>query len=192
MSLFGYENPALPGLLQALQATPSTVLAVPEGRCWPALVDWFGVSQLRAGQALQRGGLQVRCLPFLDQDGYDELLWCCDWNLVRGEDSLAQAVQAAKPCVWQIYPQDDGAHGPKLLAYLDAIAADAPWRAWHSFWNGTPADTQAAHELTWPWEPNSTWPQTAADLSTRLAQNKDLCSQLIDWAVQRGSKPAAG
>ena len=138
------------------------------------------------------GSLRLRFLPFLPQSTFDQLLGLCDLNLVRGEDSLAQAVQAAKPCVWQIYPQDDGAHGPKLLAYLDAIAADAPWRAWHSFWNGTPADTQAAHELTWPWEPNSTWPQTAADLSTRLAQNKDLCSQLIDWAVQRGSKPAAG
>lgn len=118
MSLFGYENPALPGLLQALQATPSTVLAVPEGRCWPALADWFGVSQLRAGQALQRGGLQVRCLPFLDQDGYDELLWCCDWNLVRGEDSLVRAQWAGKPLLWQLYPQADAAHLPKLQAFL--------------------------------------------------------------------------
>jgi uncharacterized repeat protein (TIGR03837 family) len=118
MSLFGYENPALPGLLQALQSTPSTVLAVPEGRCWPAVADWFGVSQLRPGQALQRGGLQVRCLPFLDQDRYDELLWCCDWNLVRGEDSLVRAQWAGKPLLWQLYPQADAAHLPKLRAFM--------------------------------------------------------------------------
>jgi hypothetical protein len=138
------------------------------------------------------GPLRLRFLPFLPQSTFDHLLGLCDINLVRGEDSLAQAVQAGKPCVWQIYPQDDGAHGPKLLAYLEALAADAPLRAWHSFWNRTPADTQAAPELTWPWEPDSTWPQNAHALATRLAQNKDLCSQLIDWAGQCDTKPTSG
>jgi uncharacterized repeat protein (TIGR03837 family) len=76
------------------------------------------MSKLRAGQTLQPGGLQVRCLPFLDQDGYDELLWCCDWNLVRGEDSLVRAQWAGKPLLWQLYPQADAAHLPKLEAFL--------------------------------------------------------------------------
>ena len=138
------------------------------------------------------GPLRLRFLPFLPQSTFDQLLGLCDLNLVRGEDSLAQAVQDGKPCVWQIYPQDDGAHGPKLLAYLEAIATDAPLRAWHSFWNGTPADTQAAPELTWPWEHDSTWQQNAHALAAQLAQNKDLCSQLIDWAVQRATKPNSG
>jgi len=138
------------------------------------------------------GPLRLRFLPFLPQSTFDQLLGLCDLNLVRGEDSLAQTVQAGKPCVWQIYPQDDGAHDPKLQAYLDAVAADAPLRAWHNFWNGTAADTQAGPEWTWPWEPHSTWPQNAAALANRLAHNKDLCSQLIDWAVQRASKPPTG
>jgi hypothetical protein len=138
------------------------------------------------------GPLRLRFLPFLPQSTFDQLLGLCDLNLVRGEDSLAQAVQAGKPCVWQIYPQDDGAHGPKLMAYLDAIAADAPLRAWHRFWNGTPAAAQAEPGLNWPWEPDSTWPQNAHALATQLAQNKDLCSQLIDWAVQRATKPNSG
>lgn len=135
------------------------------------------------------GRLRLRFLPFLPQNTFDQLLGLCDLNLVRGEDSLAQAVQAGMPCVWQIYPQDDGAHAAKLQAYLDAIAADAPLRAWHSFWNGTPAAAKALPAWTWPWEPDSTWPQNAHALATQLAQNKDLCSQLIDWAVQRGTKP---
>jgi len=138
------------------------------------------------------GPLRLRFLPFLPQSTFDQLLGLCDLNLVRGEDSLAQAVQAGKPCVWQIYPQNDGAHGPKLLAYLDAIASDPTLRAWHGFWNGVPADTQTAPELTWPWEHDSTWPQNAVALTNRLAQNKDLCSQLIEWAVQRGAKPPTG
>ena len=118
ISLFGYENPALTGLLQTLQALPLTVLAVPEGRCWPALAEWFRVSQLHAGQSLQRGGVQLRCLPFLHQDDYDQLLWSCDWNLVRGEDSLVRALWAGKPLLWQLYPQDEAAHLPKLEAFL--------------------------------------------------------------------------
>ena len=138
------------------------------------------------------GPLRLRFLPFLPQSTFDQLLGLCDLTLVRGEDSLAQAMQTGKPCVWQIYPQDDGAHGPKLLAYLDAIAADPTLRAWHGFWNGVPADTQAAPELTWPWAHDSTWPQNAVALTNRLAQNKDLCSPLIEWAVQRGAKPPNG
>jgi hypothetical protein len=140
----------------------------------------------------QWGPLRLRFLPFIPQSTFDQLLGLCDLNLVRGEDSLAQAVQAGKPCVWQIYAQDDGAHGTKLQAYLEAIAADTPLRAWHSFWNSTPTAAQAEPGLTWPWEPDSTWQQNADALATQLAQNKDLCSQLIDWAVQRGTKPTSG
>lgn len=129
------------------------------------------------------GALRLRFLPFLPQSTFDQLLGLCDLNLVRGEDSLAQAVQAGRPCVWQIYPQDDGAHGPKLRAYWDAIAADAPLRAWHGFWNGEPAAAQGAPELAWPWTTQSTWPQSATSLAQRLGVNADTCSQLIDWAV---------
>ena len=150
ISLFGYENPALPGLLQALQETPSTVLAVPEGRCWPALAEWFGVSKLHAGHSLQRGGLQLRCLPFLHQGEYDQLLWCCDWNLVRGEDSLVRALWAGKPLLWQLYPQAEAAHLRKLEAFLqrylqplsaggaNALQAEAAQslRALALLWNG--------------------------------------------------------
>ena len=136
------------------------------------------------------GPLRLRFLPYLPQSSFDQLLSLCDLNLVRGEDSLAQAVQTGKPCVWQIYPQDDGAHLPKLQAYLDAISADAALRAWHAFWNGNPGAAQAAPALPWPWEPNSIWPQNASAVATKLGQNTDLCSQLIKWAEQRGTQPS--
>ena len=136
------------------------------------------------------GPLRLRFLPYLPQSSFDQLLSLCDLNLVRGEDSLAQAVQTGKPCVWQIYPQDDGAHLPKLQAYLDAISADAALRAWHAFWNGNPGAAQAAPDLPWPWEPNSIWPQNASAVATKLGQNTDLCSQLIKWAEQRGTQPS--
>ena len=139
----------------------------------------------------RRGPLRVRFLPYLPQSSFDQLLSLCDLNLVRGEDSLAQAVQTGKPCVWQIYPQDDGAHLPKLQAYMDAIGANAALRAWHAFWNGSPGAAQSAPDLPWPWEPNSIWPQNASAVATKLAQNTDLCSQLIKWAEPRGTQPPA-
>ena len=211
--LFSYANAPIAALLQALRRSAQPVqLLVAAGQstdavrlALAALRSTVGASEAASpGSANSTtstaagleewhwGPLRLRFLPFLPQSTFDQLLGLCDLNLVRGEDSLAQAVQAGKPCVWQIYPQDDGAHGPKLMAYLDAIAADAPLRACHRFWNRTPADNQAAPELTWPWEPDSTWPQNAHALATRLAQNKDLSSQLIEWALQRGTKTPTG
>jgi hypothetical protein len=35
------------------------------------------------------------------------LLWLCDLNFVRGEDSFVRAQWAARPLVWQIYPQQE-------------------------------------------------------------------------------------
>jgi uncharacterized repeat protein (TIGR03837 family) len=60
---------------------------------------------------------------------------------VRGEDSFVRAQWAAKPLVWQIYPQQERAHWPKLEAFLDlyceglspatAAALRGMWRAWN-------------------------------------------------------------
>jgi len=138
------------------------------------------------------GSLSLRFLPFMPQSTFDQLLGLCDLNLVRGEDSLAQAVQAGKPCVWQIYPQYDGAHAAKLRAYLQTIGADASLDAWHAFWNNTTHLAQAAPALPWPWDRDGNWPQRAAALAALLAQNTDLCSQLIAWAGQHGPIRPAG
>jgi uncharacterized repeat protein (TIGR03837 family) len=80
-------------------------------------------------------------LPFLPQDRYDELLWACDVNFVRGEDSFVRAQWAARPFAWHIYPQKEGAHWVKLSAFLDryskglrpepAAALRALWKAWN-------------------------------------------------------------
>ncbi len=46
------------------------------------------------------------------------MLWACDLNAVRGEDSLVRGLWAGKALVWHIYPQDDDAHHAKLQAFL--------------------------------------------------------------------------
>jgi uncharacterized repeat protein (TIGR03837 family) len=88
--------------------------------------------------------LRLHVLPFSDQDTYDRLLWACDLNFVRGEDSCVRAQAAARPLVWQAYPQAGRAHWDKLDALLSryvgglpreaAQAVDDLWRCW----NGLP------------------------------------------------------
>jgi len=76
-----------------------------------------------------RGNLKAHAIPFLPQPDYDRLLWACDLNFVRGEDSFVRAQWAASPLVWQIYPRQDGGHLIKLRAFLDLYCARLPVEA---------------------------------------------------------------
>ena len=152
VSLFGYENAALAGLLDAWESSTQPVLClVPEGRILPQLGTYFGDPVPRAGSAYERGSLRVRVLPFVEQERYDELLWACNVNCVRGEDSCVRAQWAAHPFVWQIYPQYDAVHWDKLRAFLKLYLAPlspAASRAVQDFWrewNGEGSAGQA-----WP------------------------------------------
>ena len=136
ISLFAYENAALPGLFDAWAGSAQPVLClVPEGRILPQVAQYFEVDAALSGHNYARGHLQVRVLPFVEQDRYDELLWLCDINFVRGEDSFVRAQMAGKPMVWQIYPQQDAVHWAKLQAFLQLYSADPAvqglWLAWN-------------------------------------------------------------
>lgn len=143
VSLFGYENEAMEALLHAWErgAQPVTCL-LPDGRSLPQVAAFFGQQAGKAGAVWQRGQLCVHVLPFVEQERYDELLWACDVNFVRGEDSCVRAQWAAKPFIWQIYPQHDGVHMQKLEALrvrytegLPPAAAQAVRDLWLA-WNG--------------------------------------------------------
>ena len=127
ISLFCYEPAALPQLLQQLLGTPDHLLVTP-GRPLAA------VQQALAGMAQHPSW---SALPYTDQNGFDEMLWACDLNFVRGEDSLVRALWAGQPFVWHIYPQDDNAHHAKLEAFLDWLQAPESLRAVHRAWNST-------------------------------------------------------
>ncbi|HWS13829.1 MAG TPA: elongation factor P maturation arginine rhamnosyltransferase EarP [Rhodocyclaceae bacterium] len=142
VSLFGYANPAAAELLAAWEAGPEPVRClVPEGPVVADAAAFAGSGPLAAGDRLRRGSLDLRVLPFTDQDGYDRLLWACDLNFVRGEDSFVRAQWAALPMVWQIYPQAEDAHWPKLRAFLDRYCvglepgAAAALRTFAEAWN---------------------------------------------------------
>lgn len=128
LSLFCYHNPALPALLDAwvhndrpLRCLLPLGLASQQISRLPGWPD-----QLHAGQTVQRGALTLHILPFVRQQEFDLLLWSCDMNFVRGEDSLVRAIWAARPLVWQPYPQDDQAHVAKLAAWLEILPPHEP------------------------------------------------------------------
>jgi uncharacterized repeat protein (TIGR03837 family) len=123
LSLFAYADAPVTNLLSALaEGSGPVVAAVPAGVLLPALKAFCG-HDVAVGDTLRRGELEIRVLPFLSQARYDELLWACDINFVRGEDSFVRAQWAGKPLVWQPYRQDDGAHQRKLDAFLERYAA---------------------------------------------------------------------
>jgi uncharacterized repeat protein (TIGR03837 family) len=142
VSLFAYESAPMRELLRCWEAGTSLVVAaIPDGRAVPAVLEHFGASAIASERHVRRGALEVRFVPFLPQASYDELLWACDCNFVRGEDSFVRAQWAARPFVWQIYPQRDLVHSAKLEAFLalycqglPTAAADAVSR-FTRFWN---------------------------------------------------------
>ncbi|MDD2915622.1 MAG: elongation factor P maturation arginine rhamnosyltransferase EarP [Gallionella sp.] len=101
--------------------------------------------------AYSRGNLQVHVLPFVEQERYDELLWACDVNFVRGEDSCVRAQWAARPFIWQIYPQHDAVHWEKLQAFLhlyNAPLSTAAGRAMQDLWQAWNGEEGAG--FAWP------------------------------------------
>ncbi|MBS0435733.1 MAG: elongation factor P maturation arginine rhamnosyltransferase EarP [Proteobacteria bacterium] len=165
VSLFCYDNPAVPALLDQLAAQPTLLLATPG----------HAARQVRStlGDTLARGELRATELAPLTQINFDRLLWACDLNFVRGEDSAVRAMWAGAPFVWQFYPQADGAHRAKLEAFLARFPAPCHefWRAWNGL-----AALPALPELL-PWRK-----QVLAWRST-LAAQPDLGTQLIGFVV---------
>ncbi len=185
ISLFSYESASLPGLLSACATGDRAIdLLVPRGKAIPHIAAWFSSKDIDAGDRLHRGKLCVHILPMLPQDDYDRLLWACDLNIVRGEDSFVRAQFAARPMLWQAYVQDEDAHLVKLDAFLDLYCADLP-----------PATADLARRTWRAWnrqeEIGALWPDLLASLpqldqharawATHLAAQTDLSSNLVKF-----------
>ncbi|MDR1967337.1 MAG: elongation factor P maturation arginine rhamnosyltransferase EarP [Burkholderiaceae bacterium] len=176
LSLFCYEPPALASWLADLRAapTPSRLLAT-AGRASAALHRVIE-SENEAEHAPQR--LSVAYLPWLTQTGYDHLLWACDLNFVRGEDSLVRALWADAPLVWHIYPQHDGAHHAKLDAFLHWLDAPASLRRFHRVWNGLDSGALPTPNL-------AEWRACFQAARQRLLRQDDLVTQLLRFTHSR-------
>lgn len=193
VSLFCYEPPALTTLLQHLAQNgidgKPVRLLVTAGRANKAVKETVkALKVVKTPENTHQISLQpneytgkklsISYLPLLCQTDFDHLLWASDINFVRGEDSIVRAIWAGKPFVWQIYPQDDGAHGPKLEAFLDMMGAPAALRAFYQAWNGPAGETLP------PLPDLPAWQQTAGNALARLAEQQSLSASLLEYAAK--------
>ena len=189
VSLFCYEPAALSQLLNDLtqngiNGKPAHLL-VAAGRATDAVKALKPLNpsknthqtSLKPNQ-YRREQLLISYLPLLSQTDFDHLLWASDINFVRGEDSLVRAIWAGKPFVWQLYPQTNDAHGPKLDAFLDRLAAPASLQTFHRVWNGL-----ADQRLPLLADLNA-WAQAATNYRVGLIAQPDLSSNLIEYALK--------
>ncbi len=153
VSLFCYPGAPVAALLHAWEHGAGAVTClVPEGVAAQAVAHFLG-DEGRAGAVATRGALTVRVVPFVSQQDYDRLLWACDINFVRGEDSFVRAQWAGRPFIWHIYPQDENLHHLKLNAFLARYGAHDALRTLSLRWNGAPGDSlddSLGDSLGWP------------------------------------------
>jgi uncharacterized repeat protein (TIGR03837 family) len=185
VSLFCYANRATPALLERWRRDAEPIVCVvPEGVAREALGD------ARPGFVSRERALTIVVAPFVNQDAFDARLWSSALDFVRGEDSFVRAQWAARPLVWHIYPQAQGAHLAKLAAFHDLYLRDlatGPGVALRRFteaWNAQDPDATAAQ-----------WPALRAALPAlsmharawcdRLAHLPDLASGLVEFAGDR-------
>lgn len=188
LSLFCYEPPALAEWLAQCAHAPQPIrLLVTPGRAQAAVQAVLAIKEKNSSknglQRIQdkRSQLSILNIPARSQIAYDELLWACDLNFVRGEDSLVRALWAGNPFIWHIYPQDDGAHGPKLQAFLDWLQAPASLRQFHAVWNGLaseplPLVTGAVLDE---------WRACVLAARTKLLLQNDLLTQLLGFCASK-------
>lgn len=189
VSLFCYDSAPIENLLNAWAASTMPVRCLlPEGKALEQIASWAGRTCLVAGDSVQRGNLVLNVIPFMPQENYDLLLWACDCNFVRGEDSFVRAQWAARPLIWQIYPQQDNVHQVKLNAFLDrycqglAEEAAAAWRTFHQNWN-------SGGHLDWNnfWQHRAVLQRHAVAWAKQLAQIIDLASNLVSFCKNQAS-----
>ena len=126
ISLFYYPQANINQLLLALSATnqPSGIFLPFNGSIDTLSSIFTDFKQVNAN-TLRLESITVHLLPFLSQSDYDHLLWACDLNFVRGEDSWIRAIWASKPFIWQPYIQTEDTHIKKMQAFLEVYSCEA-------------------------------------------------------------------
>ena len=183
ISLFCYPHAPIAGLLSAMaQSSQPINCYVPASGIVSKVADFFGKASLHIGDKLTQDNLTLHVIPFLSQDGYDQLLGNCDINFVRGEDSWIRAIWAGKPFIWQPYLQTEQTHIKKLHAFLDLFYAECP-----------PSIKASGYDLHNAWQsehvPEAVWDNYLSQLvmlkryhtqqTNTLAQQTDLATKLV-------------
>ncbi|HDZ8963687.1 elongation factor P maturation arginine rhamnosyltransferase EarP [Aeromonas dhakensis] len=193
VSLFTYESAALTSLVESwCQSAIPVTLLLPLGRSLNDVLTGAGLADAiptaRAGELLRSGNLAIKLLPMTDQAGYDRLLWSCDLNLVRGEDSFVRAQWAARPFLWHIYPQEEQAHMVKLDGFLDHYLAKLPAATGQWLRGFSHALNQGENTRKWwaQWPDHAAiWQQHGRHWSHKLLQDGDLVTRLVKFLESR-------
>jgi hypothetical protein len=86
--------------------------------------------------------------------------------------------------IWQIYPQEAGAHWPKLRAFLDRYCAGLPQATavvltrFFEAWNGGGAGIPVWESL---WMHRATLEKHAQKWANRLIKKEDLTTNLVNF-----------
>ncbi|MFM5814858.1 elongation factor P maturation arginine rhamnosyltransferase EarP [Aeromonas dhakensis] len=193
VSLFTYESAALTSLVESwCQSAIPVTLLLPLGRSLNDVLTGAGLADAiptaREGDLLRSGNLAIKLLPMTDQAGYDRLLWSCDLNLVRGEDSFVRAQWAARPFLWHIYPQEEQAHMVKLDGFLDHYLAQLPTATGQWLRGFSHALNQGENTREWwaQWPDHAAiWQQHGRHWSHKLLQDGDLVTRLVKFLESR-------
>ncbi len=184
VSLFCYETAPVSELLDVLAESSTAVrLHVAPGQPTTAVMAHLGGSG-----PWEYGKLSIRPFDFLSQDDFDRLLWRCDINFIRGEDSFVRAQWAGKPFIWQIYRQDDAAHLIKLTAFLEHYATGLSPAArdisvdLHKAWNSGGSLRQAWGTFL---QARPEISEHSAQWARQLANNPDLANALVKFCVTK-------
>lgn len=171
--VFCYRDAPVQTLINHLAGQPQqSIMLIPEG-VYP--------------QAVPPANKRVRIhhTPFVSQTDFDRLLWSSHLNIVRGEDSLVRAMWAARPMIWQPYPQADDTHVLKLDAWLARSGLHADTQALIRSW--TVGDLglfeqmfgQHQHADTW-----ARWVTQSQAWTNELAQYDDLATSIAQFCTR--------
>jgi uncharacterized repeat protein (TIGR03837 family) len=189
VSLFSYENAALSDLLNIWSDAGKSILCLAPLTRNQRDLERFAGRPLHVGDAVRKERLELCLIPFVPQQDYDCLLWACDLNFVRGEDSFVRAQWAARPMLWHIYPQKENIHHAKLSAFLDVYRvglsdpATAVLREFSFAWNGVGPITNALWERWLEFFP--VLQNHAEEWQKKLLKQQDLTSRLVQFCQSK-------
>ncbi|MBR7746579.1 elongation factor P maturation arginine rhamnosyltransferase EarP [Undibacterium baiyunense] len=179
ISMFCYPHAPLMDLLKTWEHSIEKISClIPTGVAQDKIAGFLQCEPL-SGSKYQKGNLSLHIIPFLPQAEYDKLLWSCDLNFVRGEDSFVRAQWAGKAFIWHIYPQDENLHHKKLKAFLNVHDAESQasklfslaWNGvsqapnWPELWSNFRADLNSIQQLSLDWQQQM---RNLGDMSSNL------------------------
>lgn len=125
--VFSYERDFTP-VVRALSALAENLAKKKGKRVRVFLTEgksrksFLGAIEKEVAEKKETAPFLLTKLPFLTQSTWDALLTLCDFNFVRGEDSMARACLCGVPFVWHAYPQEAQWQTVKVNALMKKMA----------------------------------------------------------------------